>query len=87
MTAMSCQGVGAVLGGFILSGGIDHFKSLRHGFLIVMCLSTAAFSSLIIFVFQNEFSFIVYVFTFCFGLMDSAVSTHLGLICGFEMQG
>ena len=85
MTAMSCQGVGAVLGGFILSEAIDQFKSIRFGLLINMCLSTAAFGSLINFMTRNEFSLNVYVFTFCFGLMDSAISTHLSLICGFEM--
>ena len=83
---MSCQGFGEVLGGFLLTSAIDYFKSHRAGLFIIMLVSTAAFGSLIIFMTQFKYSALVFIFTFFFGVMDSAVSTHLSLICGFEMQ-
>ena len=52
-----------------------------------MLITVCAFATLLTFIYQMHFSYVVYVFTILFGVMDSAVSTHLGLVCGFEMQG
>jgi len=40
----------------------------------------------ILFIWQNEYSWVAYLMTFLWGLQDSSVSIHLDAILGFEFE-
>ncbi len=83
---MSVLGVGEVLGGFIINGAIDFKNSSRFGLLVHMCISSLGFVILIYYVALFEYSSLAFAFAFLFGYIDSATSTHLSMICGFELE-
>lgn len=70
----------------MVATAIEWLGSHYKGLIANMTVTSLAYGSLIIFMLMFQFSPLVFVFTFLFGLMDSAISTHLGMICGFEMS-
>ena len=83
---MAALGAGEIFGGYFMQLIIKKRQSNRAGLVYHTILSSIGFISLIVYTAIFEYNPLAFVFSFAFGMMDSASNTHLGMICGFEFE-
>lgn len=83
LIVLTVLGVGELLGGFI-TGKI--IKTYSNKTCLIYHLSLVTVSSLLQIIFNaiGKFSPLAYIFAFSYGLIDSGVNSHCGMILGFE---
>jgi Na+/melibiose symporter-like transporter len=85
MLAMVSLGVGEVVGAIGMGIVVDIIGSKRACILNIFFIAIAA-SSIVLFLFLNEYSWLAYLMTFLWGVQDSCISIHLDAILGFEFD-
>ena len=83
---MAVLGAGEIFGGFAISHMIKKTQSHKKGILLNTMLTTIAFVTLIVYTWIFEYTYLAFVFSFFFGVIDSSTNTHCGMICGFEFE-
>eukprot|EP00347_Sterkiella_histriomuscorum_P012236 403369368 len=83
---MSALGAGEIFGGFLMNYIIKHYQSNKAGIIFHTFLSSVGFIALIVYTAIFSYNPLAYIFSFAFGMMDSASNTHLGMTCGFEFD-
>jgi len=83
--AMVSLGLGEIVGGFYIGQVIDKLgnKAASVSNLVFVALQTLI---VLVYIYRNKYTLLVFAMTFIWGFADSGVNTHLTEILGFEFE-
>eukprot|EP00347_Sterkiella_histriomuscorum_P023914 403332950 len=83
--SMVSLGLGEIVGGFFIGQVIDKMGNKSASIINMVCVAIQTLV-VILFLYRNKFSLMVFFMTFIWGFADSGVNTHISEILGFEFD-
>jgi len=85
MLCMVPLGIGEMIGGPIIGFITDKYNAKKAVFaILIMVVMTSGTS--VAFLVVNEFNYLAYMMPLMWGVLDSAINTHIILMLGFEFD-